>query len=79
MKSQRHFWSSPEFWLFSSCLCAFIGIVVMLIGAARHDSMLKTIGLYLMSPFAVCTAIVTFVFIPVCLYANWKRKRGGTR
>jgi hypothetical protein len=79
MKSQRHFWSSPEFWLFSSCLCALIGIVVTVIGAARHDSTLKTVGLYLMSPFAVCMAIVTFVLIPVCLYANWKRKRGGIR
>jgi len=65
--------------LFSACLCAFVGIIVMLIGAARHDSTIKTIAIYLMAPFAVCMAIVTFVFIPVCLYANWKRKRKGTR
>lgn len=79
MKGQRHFWRNPEFWLYSSCLCAFIGIVVSLIGIARHDSTLRTIGLVLVSPFAVLTVILMLVVMPVCLYAKWKRKRGGTR
>ena len=78
MKKRSHFWSSPEFWLFSSFFCALAGVIVMLVGVVRHDSTLKTTGLFLTSPFLLCMTVVTFVLIPTSLYGKWKRKKGGT-
>jgi hypothetical protein len=62
-----------------SCLLAFFGTVVFLVGFARHDETLKTAGLFLIAPFAVFTAIAAVLFIPLVVYASWKRKRKDLR
>ena len=67
--------AAPETWFHLCTFLAFIGDVLMAIGYFFNYDVLIKIGWGLNYPLLICAGIISFVFLPVILISNARKRR----